>query len=139
MHNKYECCLSSYRASPSKHLAIPPGSEGDVYHFDTTGMFHWVPDIEMEACLIVSLLYPVYCLSVFDGVVHRKENRWSLSQLKLAKIITFNGSQLVKMKKNRFLTCPCHKIYRVEAVGLSMSNYTKKYDFYENVKFGAIL
>ena len=41
--------------------------------------------------------------------------------------------------KSTFLTCPCHKIYRVEAVGLKNSNYTYKfYDFCEYVKFGAI-
>ena len=28
--------------------------------------------------------------------------------------------------KSRFLACPCLKIYRVEAVGLSISNYTFK-------------
>ena len=28
--------------------------------------------------------------------------------------------------KSRFLTCQCHKIYRVEAVGLKRSNYTFK-------------
>ena len=28
--------------------------------------------------------------------------------------------------KRVFLTCPCHKIYRVEAVGLKSSNYTWK-------------
>ena len=26
--------------------------------------------------------------------------------------------------KSRFFTCPCHRIYRVEAVGLPLSNYT---------------
>ena len=39
----------------------------------------------------------------------------------------FNGSQLAicaKMKKSTFLTCPCHKTYRVEAVGLKNFNYT---------------
>ena len=33
----------------------------------------------------------------------------------------FNYSQLAKMKKkkqNRFLTCPCHRMYREEANGL---------------------
>ena len=41
--------------------------------------------------------------------------------------------------KSTFLTCPCHEIYRVEAVGLQNSNYTfKNYDFCEYVKFGAI-
>ena len=50
-----------------------------------------------------------------------------------------NGSQLAKMKKSTFLTCPCHKIYRVEAVGLKSFNYTlKNYYFCENMKFGAI-
>ena len=28
--------------------------------------------------------------------------------------------------KSRFLVCSCHKIYRVEAVGLSIFNYTSK-------------
>ena len=41
--------------------------------------------------------------------------------------------------KRVFLTCPCHKIYRDEAVGLKSCKYTwKNYDFCENVKFGAI-
>ena len=37
--------------------------------------------------------------------------------------ILINGSQLAKIK-SRFLTCPCHKIYRDEAVGLKGCNYT---------------
>ena len=40
--------------------------------------------------------------------------------------------------KSRFPSCPCHKIYKEEAVGLNSSNYTKNYHFYEYVKFGAI-
>ena len=41
--------------------------------------------------------------------------------------------------KRVFLTCPCHKVYRDEAVGLkSLKIYLKNYDFCENVKFGAI-
>ena len=36
-----------------------------------------------------------------------------------------NSWKLAKMK-SRFLTCPCHKIYRVEAVDLSLFNYTLK-------------
>ena len=48
-----------------------------------------------------------------------------------------NSSQLAKMKKYRILlTCPCHKNYRVEAVGLSLFQVIlKKYDFREYVKF----
>ena len=43
------------------------------------------------------------------------------------------------MKKSRFFICPCHNTYRVEAVGLSLFNYTfKNYDFCEYVKFWAI-
>ena len=39
-------------------------------------------------------------------------------------------------RKSRFLTCPCHTIHRVEAVALSLSNYTwKNCDFCEFVKF----
>ena len=41
--------------------------------------------------------------------------------------------------KRVFLTCPSHKIYRVEAFGLKSSNYTWKIMiFCEYVKFGAI-
>ena len=41
--------------------------------------------------------------------------------------------------KSIFLTCSCHEIYWVEAVGLKNSNYTiKQYDFCVYVKFGAI-
>ena len=39
-------------------------------------------------------------------------------------IFTFNGSQLAKNEKSTFPTCPCHEIYREEAVGLKTSNYT---------------
>ena len=38
----------------------------------------------------------------------------------------FNGSQLAKNEKSTFLTCPCHIISRVEAIGLKSSNYTLK-------------
>ena len=41
-----------------------------------------------------------------------------------------------KMKK-RFLTCPCHKIYKEEAVSLKSFKcqvYFRKYDFCKNVK-----
>ena len=54
-------------------------------------------------------------------------------------IIRINGSLNWQKLKSIFLTCPCHKIHRVEAVGLKSSNYTfKNDDFCEYVKFGAI-
>ena len=41
--------------------------------------------------------------------------------------------------KSRFFTCPCHKIYREEAVGLKKFQLClKNYDFCEYVKFRAI-
>ena len=41
--------------------------------------------------------------------------------------------------KRVFLTCLCHKMFRVEAVGLKSSNYTWKIMIFgEHVKFGAI-
>ena len=44
-----------------------------------------------------------------------------------------------KMKKSIFLTCPHHKICRVEeAVGLKVRIILQNYDFCEYVKFGAI-
>ena len=54
------------------------------------------------------------------------------------KINYFNGSQLAKLKRV-FLTCPCHEIYKDEAVGLKSCKYTwKNYDLREYVEFGAI-
>ena len=51
---------------------------------------------------------------------------------------SFNGSQLAIWKKV-FLTCPCHEIYRDEAVGLKkLQIYFKNYDLCEYVEFGAI-
>ena len=36
-----------------------------------------------------------------------------------------------------FLTCPCHEIYKDEAVGLKTCKYTlKNYDLCEYVEFG---
>ena len=41
--------------------------------------------------------------------------------------------------KSTFLTCHCHKIYRVEAVGLKkVQLYFSNNNFDEYVKFGAI-
>ena len=40
--------------------------------------------------------------------------------------------------KRVFLACHCQDIYRDETVGLKSCKYTWKYDFCENVKFGAI-
>ena len=44
-------------------------------------------------------------------------------EMKNIMIDTFNGSQLAKLKKS-ILTCPCHEIYKDEAVGLKSCKYT---------------
>ena len=45
----------------------------------------------------------------------------------------------MKKWKRVLLACPCHEIYRDEAVGLKkMQLYLKNYDFCEYVEFGAI-
>ena len=38
-------------------------------------------------------------------------------------------AHLAKWKKRRFLTCPCHKIYREEAVGLKVPTILEKLRF----------
>ena len=48
------------------------------------------------------------------------------------------GSQLAKMKKSRFLTSPCHKIWSRSSLSKKFQLYFKNYDFNEYVKFGAI-
>ena len=48
---------------------------------------------------------------------------------------TLTGGNCQKWKRV-FLTCPCHKIYRDEAVGLKSCKYTWK--ICENGKFGAV-
>ena len=42
----------------------------------------------------------------------------------LTIVIRVNGSQLAKMKKSIPDICPCHKMYRDEAIGLEMCKYT---------------
>ena len=39
-------------------------------------------------------------------------------------MLDIKGTQLPKMKKVDFFTCPCHKIYSVQAVGPYFSNNT---------------
>ena len=45
---------------------------------------------------------------------------------KMDFLLWFKGSHTLPKMKSRFLTCPCHKIDRVEAVGLFLSIYTFK-------------
>ena len=43
-----------------------------------------------------------------------------------------NASQLAKWKST-IHTCPCHKMYRVEAVGQSITSYTYKIMIFVNI------
>ena len=53
---------------------------------------------------------------------------------------SINSSQLAKIKKSTFLTCPCHNIHMVESVGLKkIQLYLENYDFCEYMQFGEIL
>ena len=61
--------------------------------------------------------------------------RWRYTLNRLALMLKAHNWQ---KWKSTLLTCHCHEIYREEAVGLKSSNYTKKYDFCEYVKFEAI-
>ena len=73
------------------------------------------------------------CYITFDG--YKKSAGF---QPNLHYIMCLTGGNWQKWKRV-FLTCPCHKIYRDEAVGLkSCKNTWKNYDICENVKFGAI-
>ena len=58
----------------------------------------------------MSGLYTVY--------MYWKKNEWE-------NILTLTGGNWQKWKRV-FLTCPCHKIYRDEAVGLKSCKYTWK-------------
>ena len=58
--------------------------------------------------------------------------------LEMRPISRLTGGNWQKWKRV-FLTCPCHEIYRDEAVGLKTCKNTWKITIYcENVKFGAI-
>ena len=50
---------------------------------------------------------------------------FQIANCSCCKNIILNGSQLAKLKK-KYVTCPHHKIYRLEAVGLKNSCYTWK-------------
>ena len=63
---------------------------------------------------------------------------WSPKIKTLQFRLQLTGGNWQKWKR-AFLTCPCHEIYRDEAVGLkSCKKYLKNYNICENVKFGAI-
>ena len=50
------------------------------------------------------------------------------------------GSQTSKIKKSRLFTCPYHKVHRVEAAGLSLSNCTSLFDIVsQNISSGMTL
>ena len=70
------------------------------------------------------ILRPSWAISWCFEVEHNVECLISQDQ--------FNDSQLAKWK-GVFLTCPCHKIYRDEAVGLINSNYTSKIMIFANM------
>ena len=57
---------------------------------------------------------------------------WSKSQKECILLMLLTAHNWQKMKKV-FMTCPCHEIYRDEAVRLKKCNYTCEY-----VEFGAI-
>ena len=67
---------------------------------------------------------------------------WPDGQLVANCLLTVNlaltGGNWQKWKRV-FLKCPCHEIYRDEAVGLKkLQKYLKNYDICENVKFGVM-
>ena len=54
------------------------------------------------------------------------------------KLFSFPQAWLIthlpeEKRKSKFSTCPCHKIYRVEAVGLKSSNYALKITIFVNM------
>ena len=64
-----------------------------------------------------------------------------INSCRLSPLPTIRANKC-QIGKSRFLTCSCRKIYRVEVVGLSISNYTFKitvffFFFFEYVEFGA--
>ena len=85
-------------------------------------------DIPFPVSFVLLLKHPISLLLYFpssvyikiiDGIIH-----WKL---------TAHNWQIWKRV---FLTCPCHKIYTNEAVGLKSCKYTWKITIF--VKFGAI-
>ena len=95
------------------------------------------PPIKRKSCNSFYLL-------VLDSIKKKGGRRWELSFLSFwhwnwtnltASCVLQNITNLQEIWlaahnwqkwKSTFLTCPCHKIYRVEAVGLSIANYTLK-------------
>ena len=76
---------------------------------------------------------------------HPPPPTWKLAQLEYLIWCILSESQLWRLTTGKnervFLTCPCHKFYRVEAVGLKLiliPIMLKNFDFCEYVKYGAI-
>ena len=79
--------------------------------------------LESENCLLASRCVFDVKLTLYELMVI---SLGFFSSVKEKKSLTAHNWQIWK---SRFLTCPCHKIYWEQAVGLKTSNYTLKIQF----------
>ena len=76
--------------------------------------------------------FSIKILEYHSGILEYRRYSWNLDLLyKMLVIVVFPLTWLTAHNwqkcKSPYLTCPCHKIYREEAVGLKRSNYTDYY------------
>ena len=97
-----------------------------IKYFKLTSDLYW--KIKIEYCWHVTYSPWLCHICVFRTYLGNKDLTLCFYFCFIALHLFFLGkwlkdSQLPK-NKSRFFTCPCHKMYWVEAVGLSLSNNT---------------
>ena len=68
--------------------------------------------------LLLTLVWIEKDMNLHEGLLLKQQRKTTVKNKN-----KFNGSQVAKIKST-FPTFPCYKIYGVEAVGLTSSNYT---------------
>ena len=87
--------------------------------------------------LIVLGVIIYIAILLFSGLLTTCAYYWLYFLVNASNIITLTAHNWQNWKIV-FLSCYCHKIYRVEAVGLKILIMLENYSFCEYVKFGAI-
>ena len=88
--------------------------------------------LSLSTSITSPCLIPVW-YSFFFIILIFKRLPWSYVMIYLISVHVFLRHITAQKWKGRFLTGSCHKIYRVEVVGLSTSNYTFKIPIFVNM------
>ena len=113
---------------------------GHYLGFSSSEYLVWARVCSLKQTLELTSVYTLSPVSTLLSILWNRPVLWVYGEkystskggrtLVLGKWL--NGSQLAKLKRV-FLTCPCHEIYKDEAVGLKSCKYTWKITIYMNM------